>query len=152
MLNSENLVWVGKRRKEDNSEYSGEPLLWQMPQGGIDKREDPWTAAQRELYEETGIKSFSFIEQAGDIIRYDLPAHMQGIGLKGKYCGQEQYWFAVRFDGHESEIQINPPPDGHTAEFDDWKWAPMHELPDMIVEFKRQAYVEVVNAFSHLTE
>ena len=152
VLNADGKVWVGRRRKEGNTEYSGEPLLWQMPQGGLDEGEDPLDGALRELYEETGMHSVSLIEKAADLIRYDLPPHMIGIGLKGKYRGQEQHWFALRFDGDVSEIRINPPPDGHAAEFDDWKWANMADLPDMIVAFKRDAYIQVVEAFKHLSE
>lgn len=125
-------------------------MLWQMPQGGLDKGEDPWAGALRELYEETGMKNVSFIEEAPEWITYDLPDHMIGIGLKGKYRGQKQRWFAVRFEGEESEIAINPPPDGNAAEFDAWKWAPMADLPEMIVAFKRDAYQQVVTAFAHL--
>lgn len=150
VLNKEGLVWVGQRLSDNNSEYAGDPMLWQMPQGGIDKGEEPWAGALRELYEETGIKSVSLIEEAPDWITYDLPPHMMGIGLRGKYRGQKQRWFAVRFEGEDGEIQINPPPDGNTAEFDAWKWAPMAQLPDMIVEFKRDAYQQVVAAFEHL--
>lgn len=150
VLNAGGLVWVGQRMKEGNTEYSGDPLLWQMPQGGLDKGEDAYEGALRELYEETGMKSVTLIEEASDWITYDLPDHMIGIGLKGKFRGQKQRWFAFRFTGDESEIRINPPPDGHAAEFDAWKWAPMADLPDMIVAFKRDAYRQVVSAFSHL--
>ncbi|MEL6202653.1 MAG: RNA pyrophosphohydrolase [Pseudomonadota bacterium] len=152
VLNNEGKVWAGRRMKEGNTEYSGEPLLWQMPQGGIDKGEDPLPAAYRELYEETGMKSVSLIEAAPRLVRYDLPKHMIGIGLKGKYRGQEQHWFAMRFDGDESEIQINPPPDGHDAEFGAWAWKDMAGLPDEIVTFKRAVYQEVVAMFSHLAD
>lgn len=150
VLNRAGLVWVGRRLEENNTEYSGQPMLWQMPQGGLDKGEEPLDGALRELYEETGMSSVSLIEEAPDWINYDLPAHMIGIGLKGKYRGQTQKWFAFRFEGDESEIRINPPPGGHAAEFDAWDWKPMHQLPDMIVAFKRDAYRAVVAAFSHL--
>jgi len=150
VINEHGQVWVGKRRKEGNTEYSGEPLLWQMPQGGLDKGESPWDGALRELYEETGINSVELIEEAPDWITYDLPTHMIGVGLKGKYRGQRQKWFAVRFTGPESEIRINPPPDGNEAEFDDWKWVTMGDLPNMIVAFKRDVYCELVRVFSHL--
>ena len=75
---------------------------------------------------------------------------MIGTGLKGKYRGQKQRWFAFRFEGNESEIQINPPPVGHAAEFDQWDWKPMTQLPDLIVPFKRDVYLQVVQIFSHL--
>ena len=152
VLNRDGLVWVGRRMKDDNTEYSGSPLLWQMPQGGIDPGEDPLPAARRELYEETGIESIELIERASAVVHYDLPAHMIGIGLKGKYRGQAQHWFAFRFTGDEREIRINPPPDGHKPEFDDWKWAPMAGLPEQIVDFKRDAYRKVVAMFGHLAD
>lgn len=150
VLDSRGLVWAGRRLAEGNTEYDGSPQLWQMPQGGIDKNEDPYKAALRELYEETGITSVELLAEAPDWINYDLPEHLIGIGLKGKYRGQRQRWFAMRFTGDDSEIQINPPPDGNQPEFDAWEWKPMFQLPELIVAFKRQAYDKVVAAFSHL--
>lgn len=150
VLNRDGLVWAGRRLSEGNTEYDGSPQLWQMPQGGIDPDEDPYRAALRELYEETGISSVEVLAEAPDWIDYDLPAAMIGIGLKGKYRGQRQRWFALRFTGDESEIRINPPPGGHSAEFDAWEWKPMADLPGLIVPFKRKAYDQVVAAFSHL--
>jgi NTP pyrophosphohydrolases including oxidative damage repair enzymes len=150
VLNAEGKVWVGRRLAVDNSEYDGNPQLWQMPQGGIDEDEDHLRAALRELYEETGISSVSLLEEAPDWIHYDLPAHLIGIGLKGKFRGQKQRWFAFRFEGAESEIAINPPPDGHKPEFDAWRWVEMEELPALVVAFKREVYEKVVAAFRHL--
>lgn len=150
VLNVEGLVWAGRRIAIGNSEYDGSPQLWQMPQGGIDKGEDPLDAAYRELYEETGMKSVSLLAEAPEWINYDLPEHLIGIGLKGKYRGQTQRWFAFRFDGDESEIAINPPPGGHEPEFDQWAWKPMRQLPELIVPFKRKVYDEVVSTFAHL--
>jgi len=150
ILNRAGLVWAGRRIPAENSEYDGSPQLWQMPQGGIDKGEDPLTAAYRELYEETGMKTVTLLAEAKDWINYDLPPQLIGIGLKGKFRGQTQRWFAFRFDGDESEISINPPPGGHSAEFDAWDWKPMAELPELIVSFKRGVYEQVVSEFSHL--
>ncbi|MCD2175906.1 RNA pyrophosphohydrolase [Rhizobium sp. C4] len=150
VINRDGLVWAGRRIPEENSEYDGSPQLWQMPQGGIDKGEEPLEAAWRELYEETGIKSASLLAEAPDWINYDLPAQLIGIGLKGKYRGQTQRWFAFRFEGSEDEIAINPPPGGHSAEFDAWEWKRMEELPELIVPFKREVYLKVVAAFRHL--
>lgn len=151
VINSEGLVWAGRRIAEGNSEYDGSPQLWQMPQGGIDKGEDPTAAAYRELYEETGMRSVTLLGQSRNWINYDLPSHLIGIGLKGKYRGQTQRWFAFRFKGSEDEIQINPPPGGHSAEFDAWEWKPIRELPNLIVPFKRNVYDQVVAEFEHLT-
>ncbi|MFD1747185.1 RNA pyrophosphohydrolase [Rhizobium helianthi] len=150
VLNRQGLVWVGRRLSEGNSESDGSPQLWQMPQGGIDEGEDPRKAAYRELFEETGMKTVSLIEEAPDWIYYDLPAHLVGIGLKGKYRGQKQRWFAFRFEGDESEINIDNPPEGQHQEFDAWDWKPMDELPSLIVSFKKEAYEQVVSAFKHL--
>ncbi len=150
ILNREGLVWAGRRIPDGNSEYDGSPQLWQMPQGGIDEGEDPLKAAYRELYEETGMKTVTLLAEAKDWINYDLPPQLIGIGLRGKYRGQTQRWFAFRFDGDESEIAINPPPGGHEPEFDAWEWKPMAKLPDLIVVFKRSVYEQVVSEFSHL--
>ncbi|MBB3236099.1 RNA pyrophosphohydrolase [Phyllobacterium endophyticum] len=152
VLNRQGLVWTGHRIVIANDEMDGSTQLWQMPQGGIDLGEDPEPAALRELYEETGMKSVSLLAEAPNWINYDLPPHLVGVALKGKYRGQTQKWFAYRFEGNENEIAINPPPGGHTAEFDTWAWKPMTQLPDLIVPFKRKVYEEVVAAFRHLLE
>ena len=150
VLNRSGQVWAGRRLAIGNSEYDGSPQLWQMPQGGIDKGEDPAKAAWRELYEETGMKSVELIAEVPRWINYDLPAHLIGIGLKGKYRGQTQRWFAFRFLGEEDEIAINPPPGGHEPEFDAWEWKQMADLPELVVTFKRAVYEQVVAEFGHL--
>jgi putative (di)nucleoside polyphosphate hydrolase len=150
VLNRDGLVWVGRRLSAGNSESDGTPQLWQMPQGGIDEGEEPLPAALRELFEETGIRSVSLLAKAPRIIRYELPDSLLGMGLRGRYRGQEQHWFAFRFTGDESEIAIDPPPEGHAPEFDCWAWRPIHELPSIVVPFKREAYRQVVEAFAHL--
>ena len=150
VLNRDGLVWAGRRIAEDDSEMAGATKLWQMPQGGIDKDEDPLPAALRELYEETGMRTVSLLAEAPEWIDYDLPREVVGIALKGKYRGQTQRWFAFRFEGDESEIAINPPPGGHAGVFDAWAWKPMEELPDLIVPFKREVYRKVVAAFRNL--
>lgn len=150
VLNDKGLVWAGRRISQGNSEFDGSPQLWQMPQGGIDEGEGPLAAAIRELYEETGMKTVTLLAEARDWIHYDLPPQLIGIGLRGKYRGQAQKWFAFRFDGDESEIQINPPPGSNEAEFDAWDWKPMESLPELIVPFKRSVYEQVVEQFRHL--
>lgn len=150
VLNGEGRVWVGHRIAEPDSEFSGTSLLWQMPQGGIDEGEEPLPAAHRELFEETGMKSLTLLAEAPRWINYDLPPHLVGIAFKGRYRGQTQKWFAFRFEGDDGEIQINPPPGGHKAEFNEWDWRPMADLPGLVVPFKRKVYEEVVAAFSHL--
>ena len=96
------------------------------------------------------MRSVTLLAEAPHWINYDLPADLVGIAFKGRYRGQTQKWFAYRFHGNESEIQINPPPGGHTAEFDEWAWRPMQDLPGLVVPFKRKVYEEVVAAFRHL--
>ena len=150
VLNTSGHVWTGRRIVEADTELAGSTYLWQMPQGGIDEGEDPLTAARRELYEETGIRSVELLAEASRWINYDLPREIVGIALKGRYRGQTQKWFAFRFIGNESEIAVNPPPAGHKAEFDQWDWKPMRQLPDLIVPFKRSVYEAVVAEFAHL--
>jgi putative (di)nucleoside polyphosphate hydrolase len=151
ILNGEGLVWVGHRKKEPDSETGDRPQLWQMPQGGIDKGEEPIEAARREVFEETGIESITLLAETPDWIRYDLPEDRIGITWGGKYRGQTQKWFAFRFHGDEREIRIDPPPGGHSAEFNRWSWKPMQDLPGLIVPFKRKVYEQVVAAFAHLS-
>ncbi|MGE0500699.1 MAG: RNA pyrophosphohydrolase [Rhizobiaceae bacterium] len=152
VLNRDGLVWAGRRIAETDSEMAGTDKLWQMPQGGIDKGEDPLPAARRELFEETGMKTVSLLAEAPGWIDYDLPPEKVGIAFKGKFRGQTQKWFAFRFQGEESEIAINPPPGGNEPEFDRWAWKPMADLPELIVPFKKKVYVEVVAAFRHLVD
>lgn len=146
LLNSDGLVWVGRRIAKWNGDHSA--AKWQMPQGGIDDGEDPKTAALRELEEETGTSNGEIIGETEGWLTYDLPDELLGQALKGKYRGQIQKWFAVRFLGQDSEININPT--DHKPEFDAWEWRKMEELPDLIVPFKRQIYEQVVAEFSHL--
>jgi len=150
VLNRQGLVFAGHRRTRPGDELAGSAHLWQMPQGGIDKGEEAEPAARRELWEETGISSVSLLAEAPGWIAYDLPDDLLGVALKGRFRGQKQKWFAYRFEGEESEIAIDPPPEGNAAEFDRWDWVPMDRLPELIVPFKRRVYEEVVAAFRHL--
>jgi putative (di)nucleoside polyphosphate hydrolase len=150
VFNKDNLVWVGRRIAPKNSEYSESDMPWQMPQGGIDEGEDILAAAKRELWEETGITSVSLLDQTDDWLVYDLPDNLIGTGLKGKFCGQKMMWFAFRFEGDEDEIAINPPPGQEKAEFSKWRWAPLEDLPDLIIPFKKAVYEQVVERFRHL--
>ena len=154
LFNPAGLVFIGRRMAdpfiEDQSEITAP---WQMPQGGIDKGEDPYAAATRELFEETSIRSVHLVAEAPAWILYDLPDEALGIALSGKYRGQRQRWFALAFDGDESEIDVLHPAAGaHKAEFDAWRWERLEALPDLIVPFKRDAYLQVAAAFAHVPD
>ncbi|WP_082675770.1 RNA pyrophosphohydrolase [Aureimonas ureilytica] len=150
VLNRENKIFLGRRIAEPQGEMDGASKLWQMPQGGIDEDENPRLAAERELFEETGIRSVSLLAQTSDWLTYELPPELVGVALKGKFRGQKQMWFAFRFLGEDSEVQINPPPGGHTAEFDEWGWKTMDEALDLVVPFKRGVYEAMIAEFRHL--
>lgn len=149
VLNRQDLVFVGKRA-DGPGDPEGRGRWWQMPQGGIDEGEDARAAALRELYEETNMRSVEIIAEAADWVRYDLPPHLLGKAWKGRYRGQQQKWFAMRFTGEESEIDILNPGGGHKPEFVEWRWAPMNQLMDLVVPFKLDAYRQVIAAFEHL--
>jgi putative (di)nucleoside polyphosphate hydrolase len=149
VFNANGEVFIGRRQSDPMIEDASENTApWQMPQGGIDKGEVPLDAAYRELFEETSIRSVELIAEAPGWVHYDLPDTSLGIALKGKYRGQRQRWFAFRFTGDESEIDVLDPGGGQFhAEFDTWRWEALERLPDLIVPFKRQAYEEIVAAF-----
>jgi putative (di)nucleoside polyphosphate hydrolase len=119
-----------------------------MPQGGIDPGEEPYQAALRELYEETGVSSVSLIAEAPEWFTYEIPPEILHRSWRARYRGQRQKWFALRFEGDESEIKIEHPPGGHKPEFDAWRWTPMERLPDLIIPFKREVYQKVVTEFA----
>ena len=132
VLNEKNQVFLAKRI--DNPKN-----FWQMPQGGVDKGEEYYDAALRELKEETSIKTISLIKEIDDLTIYLLPNHLIGIIWKGKYKGQKQKWFVVRFNGEEREININT----KHPEFLDWKWVDVDDLTNEVVEFKVQVYKKI---------
>ncbi len=136
VFNDQKKIFVGKRI--DNQE------AWQMPQGGIDKNEDCEIAAKRELFEETGIQSIRIIKKSKNQYIYDLPNHLIGKIWKGKYRGQKQDWFLIKFLGPDSEININQ----KYPEFNEWKWVNLNELPSLIVSFKKDLYLSVIKEFS----
>jgi putative (di)nucleoside polyphosphate hydrolase len=146
LLNAQGLVWIGRRFQKQNDDGVGH--WWQMPQGGIDAGEEPAVAAMRELEEETAVRSAEIIAEAPDWYNYDLPEPLIGLSWKGKYRGQTQKWFAARFTGGDSEINLAPP--GHKQEFDQWRWAKMSEVVDLIVPFKKPVYEKIITAFKHL--
>jgi len=137
LFNAKGEVWVGQR--SDMTEPA-----WQMPQGGIDKGEDPETAAFRELDEEIGTANAEVLAETRDWLAYDLPPDLVGKVWKGRYRGQKQMWFALRFLGDDSEI--DPQAVDH-PEFDTWRWVSLDELPDLAVSFKRDIYAAVAREF-----
>jgi len=149
LLNRDGAVFIGRRKK---SREAGLVVghEWQMPQGGINDGEAPFEAALRELFEETNVSSTSLIAEAPQWLSYDLPDNARGR-WRGRYRGQTQKWFLLRFEGEDSEIDIERPGGGgHTPEFDAWRWERLEALPDLVVPFKRRVYEGVVAAFAPL--
>ena len=133
ILNKQNKIFVGKRKDNPGDK-------WQMPQGGVDEGEDYITAMKRELKEETSIENIKIIKEVEKIYQYELPKNLIGIIWKGKYRGQKQKWFITKFLGEESEINLNT----KHAEFIDWKWIEPKLLPELIVSFKKDLYLNLL--------
>ena len=151
LFNARGEVFIGRRKPGQGQEYDAARLEWQMPQGGIDGNEAAFVAAKRELYEETNVRSVTLLGVAPFWFHYDLPDEALGKALHGKYRGQTQRWFAFRFTGEESEIDVARPAGGaHGAEFVEWRWEKLERLPALIVPFKRPVYEQVVAAFAPL--
>ena len=133
VLNLKNKVFVGKRKDNPFDK-------WQMPQGGVDLNEPVLIAMKRELEEETSIKTIEVLKEFNQWLEYELPENLVGKIWEGKYRGQKQKWFIVRFIGKENEININT----KHPEFIEWKWVDMNLLPDLIVNFKKHIYENVL--------
>ncbi len=133
ILNDKNKIFVGKRK--DN------PInKWQMPQGGVDTGESYLSAMRRELYEETSIKNIKILKEIEGFFEYELPKELVGIIWKGKFRGQKQKWFITKFIGEEDEINLKT----KNPEFIEWKWVLPDELPSLIVDFKKNMYIEIL--------
>ncbi|MFN3658409.1 MAG: RNA pyrophosphohydrolase [Pseudolabrys sp.] len=146
VFNRAGLVFVGRRA--GGPEHVDATHVWQMPQGGIDEDEDPYKAALRELYEETNMRSVEKLGEIAEWLTYDIPRDIVGQAWGGKYRGQKQKWFALRFTGEEREINITAPAGGqHAPEFIDWRWVKIGDLADLVVPFKRDTYVQVIREF-----
>ncbi len=143
LFNRDGLIFVARRADLPNAE--GAPGGWQLPQGGIDENEDPDTAILRELAEEIGTDRATIIGMHPDWLTYDLPAELIGKALGGRYRGQRQRWYALRFTGSDADIRLDLDPH---PEFDAWRWAPLAELPGMAVGFKRAIYDVLAISFA----
>ena len=144
LLNREDMVFIGRRL--GGPEHVDLTHSWQMPQGGIDEGEDPWPAAVRELREETNIRSVERLGEIADWLKYDIPREIVGQAWQGKYRGQTQKWFAMRFTGDDSEIDVDHPA-GHQPEFSAWRWERLQNVPGLVVPFKRGVYDRVAREF-----
>ena len=145
LFNRDGLIFVARRADFPNAE--GAPGGWQLPQGGIDDDEDPAVAIFRELEEEIGTARARIIAEHPEWLTYDLPPELVGKALGGKFRGQRQRWFALRFEGEDADIRLDLDPH---PEFDAWRWAPLADLPGLAVPFKRPIYDVLAREFASL--
>lgn len=141
VFNRRGRVWLGRRAHTQGAHS------WQFPQGGVDSGEDLEAAARRELFEETGIRSVSLLGRIEDWITYDFPKGYRGSKAARGFRGQKQAWFAFLFEGDDREVDLTAVP---PQEFEEWRWADIAETPALVVDFKRDAYLKVVEAFAPL--
>jgi len=143
LVNAKGLVFIG-RRFGGGPEHVDNTHSWQMPQGGVDEGEDTYKAALRELYEETNVRSVKKLGASKGWLKYDIPRTIVGQAWKGKYRGQKQKWYALRFTGKDSEIDVEHPGSGHKPEFNEWRWEKVEGLTDLIIPFKQDVYGRVI--------
>jgi len=143
LFNAQGKVWLGRRINTPG------PQNWQFPQGGVDKGEDLFPAALRELKEETGVVSVAYLGCTEDWITYDFPEGYKGAKIARGWRGQKQVWFALRFTGENAEVNLTA--DRH-VEFDAWRWADIDEAPELVIPFKRATYEQVVGAFRRFAQ
>jgi putative (di)nucleoside polyphosphate hydrolase len=152
LFNAEGRVLIAHRFKDDGPEIVMPGLDWQMPQGGIDPDEDPRPAAERELYEETGVTSIAYLGEMPDWLTYDFPAYVGPPDHRlAKFRGQRQKWFAYRFLGNDSEVVVADTRNGQEPEFDAWRWERLRRVPNLVVPFRREVYEQVVKEFSRFS-
>ena len=143
LFNGEGKVWLGRRVNTPG------PHNWQFPQGGVDKGEDLYPAALRELREETGVASVAWLGRTEGWITYDFPEGYKGSKIARGWRGQKQVWFALRFTGEDAEVNLMA---HRHVEFDAWRWAEIDEAPDLVIPFKRGTYDQVIAAFRRFTD
>ena len=141
VLNDNNQVFVGKRKDNPGDK-------WQMPQGGVDKGEDFITAMRRELIEETSIKNIKILKEIQNMYQYELPKNLVGIIWRGKFRGQRQKWFITKFLGKDDDINL----DTQHPEFIDWKWIDPNDLPEVIVDFKKELYLNLLKEINQVID
>jgi putative (di)nucleoside polyphosphate hydrolase len=147
LFNLHGHVLIARRFKDDGPEIIMPGLEWQMPQGGIDAREDPRRAATRELYEETGVRSADYLGET-DWMSYDFPPYNGPPHRLSVFRGQRQKWFAMRFTGAETEIDLKTPRNDQPPEFDVWRWERIDRLAGVVVPFRREVYRTVAREFA----
>jgi len=148
LFNARGEVLIARRFKDDGPEIILPGLEWQMPQGGIDPDEDPRPAAIRELYEETGVTSIAYLGETPDWLAYEFPPYDGPVHRFSAFRGQRQKWFAFRFLGDDTEIELLTPRNNMPAEFDAWRWERLDKVADLVVPFRREVYLAVAQAFA----
>ena len=144
LLNGDGKVWLGERIRRAGLQME---FPWQLPQGGLDDGEDPRDAVFRELEEETGTRNAEIVAETPDWLAYDLPLDIRDMVWKGRFRGQRQKWYALRFLGDDGDFDLNF---HDKPEFSSWRWGAMGELPSLVVPFKRGLYKDLLTVFGHL--
>jgi putative (di)nucleoside polyphosphate hydrolase len=148
LFNAQGRVFIARRFKDDGPEIIYPGLEWQMPQGGIDPNEDPRPAAQRELYEETGVTSVEYLGETADWMTYEFPPYDGPPHRLAVFRGQRQKWFAFRFTGDEREITVADWRNDQEPEFDQWRWERLENIAALVVPFRREVYAAVAKEFA----